>query len=171
MKGLGLPERGARFLLMRRTLLRQVDLFLVLWSAAFLALAAYGSGRAGIRGEFMDALLERPVFALILFAVGAVVALTLRLWLRWRDFVLVTDYRNYFFAAAGTQIVLCRRVKLRSFREDLDGILLDSEEGQARVAGPAELLVTIHNILMVWRNLEGRPADPAHSPPWTLNRR
>jgi len=157
-----------RFSLLRRAALWQVRLLLVAWAAVFLALAAYAVGRRGSSLGGADTLIEHPAFALVVFAAGLAVAVGLWLWLKRGDFILVTDYRTYFFLHAVDQTVFCRRDELVRHRDDLDGILLDIKDAQVRVEEPAEVLIAVHNILMHWEIGDGKPQDPPHAPPWSL---
>jgi hypothetical protein len=157
---------GKRLFVLKPTGVWQLDLFLAAWCIGFAALASYSAGRSAGPPQAWEAVLLRPWPLGITFGAVILGALIVRTWMLRRDYRLVTDYRDYFFFDAGGQVVFCKRSALLGYRNDHEGILLEMAGTKVLVEEPADVLITVQNILRHWETIEERPQDPAHTPIW-----
>lgn len=152
----------------RSTAARQLDLLLASWLC--LGAAAIGARllRAFSESKGVPRLPElSPTGWAAVFLLGTAALLAVRWWFARREFRYVSDGRSFLFLAQPRlEPVLLRRPEVLAFREDLEGLALETPHGPVRIVGDPEALLLVHSQLLMWQAADGRPLDPPHTPPF-----
>lgn len=158
----------SRVVVRRSTAARQLDLLLVSWLCLGAAALGVRLLKAYSESEGVPPLPElSPAGWAAIFALGTAAMLIVRWWFARREFRYVSDGVSFLFLAQPrVEPVLLRREEVLAFREDLEGLAVETPHGPVRMAGDPEALLLVNSQLLMWRAADGHPLEPPHTPPF-----